>query len=431
MDIKLPKLGEDADSGTVVNVLVSAGDTIEKDQTIIELENEKAVVPVPASAGGKVSEVKVKSGDKLSVGQVILVIEGGAGTAAKPEQKAEKVSSVKEATSAKPTRRVVEVDESDDEFEEEEIDESTPMPPASPTVRFVAHAIGIDLRRIQATGAGGRVEISDVRAHVQRLVKLASRKSSSGGGSEAPAPVSAPVDFAKWGPVRREPMSELRNVIARRMVENKNTLPHVTQFADVDVTDLEALRKKHAADWKAAGAPLTLTVFAIKAVLAALQKHPLFNASIDDTAAEVVLKDYFNIGIAVDTDAGLMVPVIRDVDKKSFKQIAEELTSIAVKARDRKLSGDDMKGGTFTISNQGAIGGSHFTPIINKPESAILGIGRGSQQARVIDGQIVPRLIMPITISYDHRLIDGGEAARFTVDLVEAFGRFQEVDLGN
>jgi pyruvate dehydrogenase E2 component (dihydrolipoamide acetyltransferase) len=242
-------------------------------------------------------------------------------------------------------------------------------------------------------------------------------------------PAPERIDFSKWGPVTPKPMTPLRQVIARRMSENWNAVPHVTQFDNIDITDINALRKKYASAYEQKGARLTLTSFALRAVANALKKHPIFNSSIDEVANEIVFKNYYHIGMAVDTDAGLIVPVIRDVDKKSLVDLSKELEELAGKARDRKVSGEELKGGTFTISNQGGIGGAHFTPIVNKPEVAILGIGRGAMKPVVRGERIEPRLLMPIGLSYDHRVIDGGSAARFVVDLVKEFEQFNEADV--
>ena len=270
--------------------------------------------------------------------------------------------------------------------------------------------------------------MADLRAYVQRLQQLAA---SPKAGSVAPAtiPPVGSIDFSKWGGISRKPLSSLRKTISRRLVESWNTIPHVTQFDEVDITDLMDLRKKFAADYEAKGARLTLTSFALKAAVAALKKHPIFNSSIDEGAAEIVVKEYYHIGLAVETDQGLIVPVIRQVDRKSLFELSKEVAAVAEKARDRKVSLDDMKGGTFTLSNQGGIGGAHFTPIVNRPEVAILGLGRSVLKAVVKDRKIEPRLLLPIAISYDHRVIDGGTAARFTVDLLEAFQSFKAADL--
>lgn len=433
MDVKLPKLGEGSESGVVVGILVKVGDKITKGQTIIELESEKAVAPIPASADGVVSAIKVKEGDRISVGALLLTLEGGMGGEA-PAAPAEAPAKAAAPKPKKTKAPVVEVDDDDDEdYEEEELPDDVEIA-APPSVRKVAREIGLDLRRVKGSEAGGRIVMADVRAYLQKLQKLAAKaKAAPAAVTAAPAApaksVVESIDFSQWGEVTKKPMSSLRKVISRRMVESVATVPQVTQFDDIDITALNDLRKKFAADYEKAGARLTLTPFAIKALVAALKKHPIFNASIDDAKEEIVFKEYYHIGIAVDTEAGLMVPVIRDADKKSLLEISKDLQEIAKKARDRKLTADDMKGGTFTISNQGGIGGAHFTPIVNKPEVAIFGMGRGGMKPVVVGKEVQVRLMMPIAISYDHRLIDGGTAARFTVDLVAAFGAMTEADV--
>ena len=300
-----------------------------------------------------------------------------------------------------------------------------PVPAASPYVRKVARELGIPLSRVRGSASGGRVVIEDLARYIG---KLESKVARAGKYAEAPQGLSFPLvnqDFAVFGPVTSEPLTPLRKIISARMVENKVTLPHVTQFADADMSGIEALRAQFKADYEKAGSKLTPTPFLIKALVDTLQKHPKFNASLQEVAETLIIKHYYHIGIAVDTDAGLLVPVLRDADKKSLLQIAKELAEIAALARDRKLSPDSMKGGSFTVSNQGAIGGSHFTPIINKPEVAILGLGKTSLKPVVTaEGKIEARPILPLTISYDHRVIDGGSAARFTVDLVKAIETF-------
>lgn len=270
--------------------------------------------------------------------------------------------------------------------------------------------------------------MNDLRAYIQRLQAAAAKaKSAPASAPAAPIkPVAESIDFSKWGPVTKKPITTLRGVIARRMWENWNAIPHVTQFDDADFTKLNELRKKYAAAYEAKGTKLTLTPLVLKAVAATLRKHPIFNSSLDEAANEVVLKDYVHLGIAVDTEQGLIVPVIRDVDKKSVLELAKDLEVLAQKARDRKVSADELKGGTFTISNQGAIGGAHFTPIVNKPEVAILGLGRGAMKPVVRDGKIEARMMTPLGLSYDHRVIDGGSAARFIVDLVTALQDYNE-----
>jgi pyruvate dehydrogenase E2 component (dihydrolipoamide acetyltransferase) len=273
--------------------------------------------------------------------------------------------------------------------------------------------------------------MADIRAYIQRLQGQPSHsRTGSPAAAEKPKPAET-VDFSKWGKVNHQPLSPLRQTVARRMVENWNAIPHVTQFDRADVTALMDLRKKHAAAYEKKGARLTLTSFALKIVAATLKKHPAFNSSLDEAKQEIVLKEYFHIGVAVDTEAGLIVPVIRDVDRKNLVELSKELEELARKARERKISAEELKGGSFTISNQGGIGGGYFTPIVNKPEVAILGLGRGALEPVVREKAVQTRLMLPIALSYDHRVIDGGAAARFIVDLVQAFENFPEAELKN
>ena len=385
MDIRLPSLGEGADSGVVVNILVKEGDQIQKEQPLLELETEKAVGSIPAPSAGTVQSIRVKVGEKISAGQVILTLAGGApAPAATPREVTRPTTPV--------TAKVI-----------------PGIPPAaSPTVRKLIAQLGIDFSQIAGSEAGGRVSLDDMRAYIQRL---------QAGTGEAKKPVAERVDFAQFGPVLKKPMSSLRKTIARRMSESWSAVPRVTQFDEADITALNELRKKQ---------KMTLTVFVIRAVVDTLKKHPLFNSSLDEAADEIVLKEYFHIGIAVDTEHGLMVPVIRDADKKSLADISKELEDLAGKTRDRKLTGDQMKGGSFTISNQGGIGSGAFTPIVNMPEVAILGMGRGAMKPAVVAGKIEPRLMLPLALSYDHRVIDGGSAARCMVDLVKALENFND-----
>ena len=422
MDIRLPKLGEGAESGTVVTIAVKEGDRVEKGQTLIELENEKAVAPIPAPAAGVIAKLRVKEGDKVSVGNVIGVIEESAGGAAPAPQK----TAARAAQPARPApKHEPEPDEQAENEPEPPADESA-APAAAPSLRKLARELGIDLRRIRGSERGGRIVMADVRDYIQRLQQLAS---SAKPGKAAPPPGPAPaerVDFSKWGAVTKKALPAIRQTISRRLWESWNSIPHVTQFDSADITALNDLRKKHAPAFEKKGARLTLTSFALKIVADVLKKHPAFNSSLDESANEIVFKEYIHIGVAVDTDQGLLVPVIRDVDKKNLVQLSKELNDLAEKARARKVSLEEMQGGSFTISNQGGIGGAHFTPIINRPEVAILGLGRGAMQPAVRDGKVEPRLIMPIGLSYDHRVIDGGSAARFITDLVAGFQTFTE-----
>jgi pyruvate dehydrogenase E2 component (dihydrolipoamide acetyltransferase) len=437
MDVRLPKLGEGADTGTVVGLFVKEGDVLKKGQTLLELENEKAVAAIPSPVDGKITRLSIKVGDKITVGQVMLAVEDAAGVApaapAAPQAAQQKSPAPAPAQSAAAAAAAPVPAASPDTTQsqpaapsESAADKAGFPPAASPTLRAVARDLGIDLRQIHGSAPGGRIVLTDLRGYIQRLQEAASAKKDV---FEKPVAKVEPADFSKWGQIAKRPMSPLRQTISRRMVENWTTIPHVTQFDEADITALMELRKMFAAAYEAKGAKLTLTPFALKAAVIALKKHPVFNASVDEAANEVVAKEYYNLGLAVDTEAGLMVPVIRDVDRKSLSQLSEEINTLAEKARDRKLSLEEMRGGTFTISNQGGIGGAHFTPIINKPEVAILGLGRAQLKAVVRNKQIEQRLMMPVCISYDHRVIDGGVAARFCQDLVSAFENFKEEDV--
>jgi pyruvate dehydrogenase E2 component (dihydrolipoamide acetyltransferase) len=298
-------------------------------------------------------------------------------------------------------------------------------PAASPSIRRIARELGLDLSRVRGSERGGRVVMADLRGYIQRLQKFAFQTKA-----EAKPCVRQPtlesIDFSKWGPVTKTALSPLRQTISRRMWENWHTIPHVTQFDEADITELNALRQRHAPAYEAQGARLTVTAFVLQALAARLRQHPIFNCSLDEGAQELVMKQYVHLGVAVDTEQGLIVPVIRDVEQKSLLELSREIGALAEKARTRKVSLEELKGGTFTVSNQGGIGGAHFTPIINKPEVAILGLGRGALKPRVREGRIEPRLLLPLALSYDHRVIDGGSAARFMVDLVQALQEFQE-----
>src|SRR5487761_1966582 len=423
MDVKLPKLGEGADSGVVVNLFVKEGDTVAKDQAILVLENEKAVASIPSTGAGVVTKVHVKAGDRDGVGQPHITLSGGGApapaAAAAPPKPAAKKAVAKAAPEPEPEESVEESAEPEEEI-------SNAAVAASPSIRKLARELGIDLSKVRGSESGGRIVLADVRAYIQRLMKAAAKPAPAAVAAAPAKPAPVQIDFSQWGPIVKKPVTPLRKVIARRMSESWNSVARVTQFDDIDFTRLGELRKKFAAEYEAKGVKLTLTPFVLKAVAETLKHHPVFNSSLDEVAGEIILKNYIHLGIAVDTDQGLMVPVIRDVDKKSLFDLAKELELLAARARDRKITADEMKGGTFTISNQGAIGGAHFTPIINLPEVAILGLGRGAMKAVVRDGKIEARLLTPMALSYDHRVIDGGSAARFTVDLVKAFENFDE-----
>lgn len=429
MDIRLPNLSEGVSAGTVVAILVKPGDTIAKDQAIIELETEKAVAQIPTPAGGKVEKVHIKEGDKIQVGQLILSVSGSGESAAAPAQAAPAAPTIPQsparmamqsAPTRAPTPGASHVYQSKSGF----------PPPTSPSIRKMAAQLGLDLAHVPGTADGGRITLDDVRYYLQQLQSGALQGQAPAGGPSAAAPSREPsVDFTKWGPVHKKPFTTLRQKISEQMVRSWTTIPHVTQFDEFDVTELMELRKRFAADYEKKGAKLTLTPFVMKAIVTVLQKFPQFNASIDETANEVVYKDYYHLGIAVDTEQGLIVPVIRDVNKKDLLQLSIELQELAEKTRARKVAIEDLKGGTFTISNQGPIGSGPFTPIINKPEVAILGMGRGSLKPLIVDGKVTPRQVLPVGMSYDHRLIDGGSTARFMVELAQALAGFTDKDV--
>ncbi len=427
MDVKLPKLGEGADSGVVVGIFVKEGDTVAKDQPILELENEKAVASIPSPAAGVVEKVHVKSGDRVSIGQrLISLAGGGAAPAAEP---APKPAAKKAAAKLAPEPEPVE-DESENGGEEgagEDSPSPIAAPVASPSLRRMARELGIDLSKVRGSETGGRIVTGDVRAYIAKLQKAAAKPALAAATGVAPAkPAPQQIDFSQWGSILKKPVTPLRKVIARRMSESWSAVVRVTQFDDIDFTRVGELRKKFAPEYEKKGVKLTLTPFVLKAVAATLKQHQIFNSSLDEVADEIIIKEYIHLGIAVDTDQGLLVPVLRDVDKKSMLELAKELEALAAKARDRKISLDEMKGGTFTISNQGAIGGAHFTPVVNLPEVAILGLGRGAMKPVVREGKIEARLLTPMALSYDHRVVDGGNAARFAVDLLKAFENFDE-----
>ena len=410
MDVRLPRLGEGVDSGTVASLLIKVGDTVAKDQPILELESEKAVATIPSPDAGTVSAVHVKEGDTIKVGQLILTLGGGAA-----------------GTSPAPAK-VIDVSVGDEQEDQPE----GMAPPAAPTIRRLARELGVDLSRVRGSERGGRIVMADLRRYVQRLQQQpAGARAAAAPAGEAPSPKPAPVsiDFSKWGPVEKTKLTNLRMLISAKMSESWTTVPHVTQFDEADVTGILELKKKHDPAYEKKGGKLTLTAFALKAVAGVLQKHPLFNASIDLAARELVQKRYYHVGIAVDTEQGLIVPVLRDVDKKSMLQLASELNSLAERTRQRKVALEEMQGASFTISNQGGIGSGYFTPIVNVPEVAILGMGRGVLKPVVRGGKAVNRMMLPLSLSYDHRVLDGANAARFMVDLVAAFEGFDEAQL--
>jgi pyruvate dehydrogenase E2 component (dihydrolipoamide acetyltransferase) len=426
MDVRLPRLGEGADSGTVAAIFVKEGETVKKDQPILELESEKAVASIPTPVAGTVTKIHVKEGDEIKVGTLIFSIAESGEPARREPARIEPPPAEEPAEVSMQATPVAQAPAAVTDVAPPVPTVPGVPPPASPSIRRIARELGIDLTRIRGSERGGRIVMADLRNYIARLQAIAQQQAPAPAvqAQAKPAPVS--IDFSKWGKIEKKKMSQLRKAISAKMVESWTTVPHVTQFDNVDITDLLAVRKKYQKAYEKKNAHLTLTPFILKAVVETLKKHPMFNASIDEATGEIVYKHYYHIGIAVDTEQGLIVPVIRDVDKKSLLELSIELQELAERTRQRKVSLEEMQGGTFTISNQGGIGGAHFTPIINTPEVAILGIGRGSLQPVVLGKKIVQRMIVPLGLSYDHRLIDGANAARFITDFVQALQHFDE-----
>ena len=408
---KLPELGENIETGDVVNVLVSVGDTLEVDQPVVELETDKATVEVPAPVAGKVTDIAVKAGDTIAVGQVILTIgdtdakddaESAPTAPAVPEPSPES-ETVRPAPAASrvqaPETPVASI-----------APKPTPSAPgggkvlAAPSIRRLAREFGVDITAVPGSGAQGRVTAEDVKVYARQVMEQARH-------GDAPASsVPALPDFAKWGVVERTPMRGIRRATSRQMTQAW-TIPHVTQHDRADIGQFESARarfKKESPD-----VPLTVTAFAVKVLAAALQAFPQFNASIDVANGEVVYKQYVSIGVAVDTDRGLLVPVVRQAEQKTLTQISKEIAELAGKAKSKALTLEELQGGTFTVTNLGDLGGTLFTPIINHPEVAILGLSRSTYEPVMVDGAFQPRLMLPLSLSYDHRLIDGADAVRF------------------
>jgi len=450
-EFKVPELGENVASGDVAKVLVSVGDTVKMEQPVIELETDKATIEVPSSVAGVVKEIKVKKGDKVQVGAVIFTVDDGAAAGngatgngagkaaaapapakvaeepaqdAKPEPKPEpKVEAKPEPQKvvSMPPRQPAEAPPAPAPLPASSAPSSAAPAAASPGVRRLAREIGVDINAVVGSGPAGRISQEDVKEHARRILSSVGSAGAPAAGGAMATRASRPMpDFAKWGEVQREAWSNIRRVTSEHLSYSWNTVPHVTQFDKADVTALEELRKKYKDQVVKAGGNLTVTSMLVKILATAIQKFPQFNASIDPERGEIVYKKYVNIGVAADTDRGLLVPVIKDAGRKNITQISVELQELAAKARDRKLTVEEMSGGSMSLSNLGGIGGTYFTPIINWPEVAILGVSRGATEPVWKDGQFVPRQTLPLSLSYDHRLIDGADAIRFLRWVVEA-----------
>jgi len=414
MMVKVPDIGEFKEV-EVIEVLVKPGDTVVKEQSLITLESDKATMEIPSPVAGVVQEIRIKTGDKVSEGAAILVLKVGVGEADAPTVSVAPTPPVAAAVMAAATLPPV-------PMEPREATQSKPH--ASPSVRKFARELGVDLGRVKGGGPKGRILHGDVQTYVKGALTAvpAAAPAAKGGALPFNLPAWPDVDFAKFGPVEVKSFSRLQKLSGPNLHRNWISIPHVTQFDEADITDLEAFRKSNTAETEKQGFKLTMLAFLIKACVTALRQHPNFNASLDRGGEGLVVKKYYNIGVAVDTPDGLVVPVVRDADRKGVFEVARELGEISKLARDKKLKPGDMQGGTFSISSLGGIGGTAFTPIINAPEVAILGVSKSALRP-VWDGKaFLPRLMLPLSLSYDHRVIDGAAAARFTAYLASVLG---------
>jgi pyruvate dehydrogenase E2 component (dihydrolipoamide acetyltransferase) len=439
-EFKLPELGENIDQGDLVRLMISPGSKVSEGQPVMELETDKAVVEVPSSVSGTVKEIQVKEGQKVKVGQVIFTLEGGA--SAQPEKAkhapVEHISeqhearlSVQAAIQAEgktpaqvflpdqPQPSAIKAFAMPEQLGKVAGTEHRAPAPAAPHVRRLAREVGVDIYEVKGSGPGGRISEDDVKAHAKALLTSVAAAAQMAQGRHFAQPELP--DFTKFGKVERVSMRGVRRKTAQHLWEAWSTIPHVTQQDKADITELEQLRARFAPKAQEAGGKMTVTAIALKVCASALKVFPQFNASIDMAKEEIIYKQYVNIGVAVDTDRGLLVPVIHDVDKKNIVELAAELTQLSKKARDKKITPAEMEGGTFTITNLGGVGGTGFSPIVNYPEVAILGLSRASMEPVWMNGKFEPRQVLPLSLSYDHRLIDGADAARFLRWIAEAF----------
>ncbi len=438
-EFKLQELGENIASGDLVRLMISPGVRVSEGQPVMELETDKAVVEVPSTVSGVVREIMVKEGQKVQVGEVIFTLEGGTAPVVEAPRRHEPVEYLSGQQAARLSFQLAM--KAEGKTEEQALPPDHPltapagfaMPvqlekvagtehrdpvPAAPHVRRLARELGVEIHGVQGSGPGGRISEDDVKLHAKNALAAAT--------AAAQTPRVAFVepelpDFSKWGQTERVSIRGVRRKTAEHLRQAWNTIPHVTQNDRADITELEHLRAKFAPRAEEAGGKMTVTAIALKVCASALKVFPQFNASIDMAREEIVYKQYIHIGVAVDTDRGLLVPVIRDVDKKNIVELAAEMTQLSKKARDRKLKPEEMEGGTFTITNLGGIGGTGFSPIVNHPEVAILGLSRSRMEPEWVNNKFEPRLILPLSLSYDHRLIDGADAARFLRWIAEAF----------
>lgn len=443
-EVTLPEISENVESGNVISVLVSPGDTVSEDQPLLEIETDKASVEVPSTAAGVVQEILVSEGDDVKVGAVIAKIEtegggGGAEEQAPEEETAEEAAgeSAKEEAPEQESAEKEAGERAAAEGVETAAAESTAEPeepegppkgggpeipksaggtvPAAPSTRRLAREIGVDITQVSGTGPGGRISADDVKRY-SRDSRGAPAGAGAPGAAQSDGGMSSAFtlpDFSKWGETRREKLSNVRRITGENTQAAWQTIPHVTQFDEADVTALEEFRKRFSKKAEKRGVKLTVTSILMKVVARALKKFPRVNASLDAQAGEIVYKAFINISVAADTDRGLLVPVVRNVDKKSIMTLSAELGDLAQRAREKKIKPDEMEGGTFTISNLGGIGGTGFTPVVFPPQVAIMGVARAQTKPVWQEGEFVPRLVLPLSLSYDHRVIDGADGARF------------------
>jgi pyruvate dehydrogenase E2 component (dihydrolipoamide acetyltransferase) len=416
----LPDLGEGLSEAEIVGVLVREGDVVREDAPLLEVETDKARVEIPSPMSGRVEKIHVHAGQTVKVGAALISFADASDGVAVPLASSAPASSARPAAETTPAL----------------VRDARPVA-ATPATRRFARELGVDLRRVHGTGPGGRVTDDDVRS-----ARDSAHEAPAAADESAPIPVeTSPLPrvgsqppplprFEQWGPVERQPLSHVRRTIAQRMTLSASVIPHVTHFDRADITDLDTLIRRNLDTARGRGVTLTLTSFLLKAAALALKAHPRFNASLDPGAGEMVLKGYYHLGIAVATDRGLIVPVIRDVDKKPLLELARELGELAQRVREGKASLDDLRGGSFTITNIGALGGTGAIPIINYPEVAILGVARGREEAVVRDGHIVARLMLPLTLTFDHRIADGADGARFAADMVRLLEHPDQLLLG-
>jgi pyruvate dehydrogenase E2 component (dihydrolipoamide acetyltransferase) len=427
LEVHLPDIGDFHDVD-VVELLVSVGQRVEKEQSLLVLESDKATMEIPAPAAGVVEELRVRVGDQVNEGDLIAVLRSeGPGPTPEPAPEARAAThppapaaAAPPAAAQRPPAREAETEAEQSEPGEAPAEPRVPRAHASPSVRRLARELGVDLARVPGTARKGRI----TREDVQKFVKASLSQGGAPGVPLAGVAVAAPldIDFSKWGETELQPLNRVRRISAANLHRSWVTVPHVTQFDEADITDLDAFRVTQKPEAERRGVKLTFLPFVVKAVTAALREFPHFNSSLDRTGESLIVKKYLHIGVAVDTENGLVVPVIRDADKKGLFELAAELEDLSTRARSRRLRPADLQGGSFSISSLGGIGGSFFTPIVNHPEVAILGVSRMKWKPVWRDGEFVPRLILPLSLSYDHRVIDGADAVRFTRRLTELVG---------